>query len=90
LVQKALREVSKSAKEDGWNYSEVSENDLSPFRPLGGENVAKIDSLLTQNCRHIANAHMLPQVYELLEELGLPRLLICTPAEFLGDSTNAK
>ena len=40
--------------------------------------------LLTQNCKHIANAHVLPRVYDLLEELGLPRLLICTPAEFLG------
>jgi hypothetical protein len=45
--------------------------------------------LLTQNCRHIANAHILPQVYDLLAELGLPRLLICTPAEFLGDQDNA-
>ena len=42
--------------------------------------------LLTQNCRHIANAHALPRIYALLEELGLPRLLICTPAEFLGDA----
>lgn len=40
--------------------------------------------LLTQNCKHIANAHVLPRVYDLLEELELPRLLICTPAEFLG------
>jgi predicted nucleic acid-binding protein len=41
--------------------------------------------LLTQNCRHIANAVELPRVYDLLAELGLPRILICTPAEFLGD-----
>lgn len=47
--------------------------------------VGGVEYLLTQNCRHIANAHVLPRVYELLEELGLPRLLICTPAEFLGD-----
>jgi hypothetical protein len=40
--------------------------------------------LLTQNCRHIANAHTLPRVYHLLEELGYPGLLIYTPAEFLG------
>lgn len=43
-----------------------------------------VDYLLTQNCKHIANAHVLPRVYDLLEELGLPRILICTPAEFLG------
>lgn len=42
--------------------------------------------LLTQNCRHIANAHTLPRIYALLEQLGLPRLLVCTPAEFLGDT----
>jgi len=48
-----------------------------------------VEYLVTQNCRHIANAHVLPRVYELLEEFGLPRLLICTPAEFLGDPNDA-
>lgn len=47
-----------------------------------------VDYLLTQNCKHIANAHVLPRVYNLLEELGLPRILICTPAEFLGGFTD--
>jgi hypothetical protein len=47
--------------------------------------VGGAEYLLTQNCRHIANARVLPRLYNLLEELGLPRLLICTPAEFLGD-----
>ena len=47
--------------------------------------VGGVEYMLTQNSRHIANAHVLPRVYDLLEELGLPRLLICTPAEFLGD-----
>ena len=51
--------------------------------------VAGVEYLLTQNCKHIANAIMLPRVYDLLEELGLPRLLICTPAEFLGDPSDA-
>ncbi|WP_295428776.1 type II toxin-antitoxin system VapC family toxin [uncultured Thiodictyon sp.] len=50
--------------------------------------VGGVEYLLTQNCRHIANAHILPRVYDLLEELGFPRLLICTPAEFLGDPNN--
>jgi len=49
---------------------------------------AGVDYLLTLNCRHIANARMLPRVYDLLEELELPRLLICTPAEFLGDASD--
>ena len=47
--------------------------------------VGRVEYLLTQNCRHIANATELPRVYDLLQDLGFPRLLICTPAEFLGD-----
>ncbi len=50
--------------------------------------VGGVHYLLTQNWKHIANAHVLPQVYDLLEELGLPRLLICTPAEFLGGTND--
>ncbi|WP_157818090.1 hypothetical protein [Candidatus Thiodictyon syntrophicum] len=50
--------------------------------------VGGVEYRLVQNCRHIANAHVLPRVYDLLEELGFPRLLICTPAEFLGDPNN--
>lgn len=46
--------------------------------------VGGVKYLLTQNCRHIANAHVLPRVYDLLAEFGFSRLLICTPAEFLG------
>ena len=46
---------------------------------------ASVDYLLTQNCRHIANAYVMPRVYAMLEELGVSRPLICTPAEFLED-----
>jgi len=45
---------------------------------------ARVQYLLTQNCRHIANAHILPRIYQALETLGFGGLLICTPAEFLG------
>ena len=55
---------------------------------VGAAAVAGIDYLLTQNCRHIANAHVLPRVYNLLEVLGVPRPLICTPAEFLQEPNN--
>ena len=41
--------------------------------------------LLTLNCKHIANAHELPRIYDILEREGLGQMLICTPAEFLGD-----
>jgi predicted nucleic acid-binding protein len=46
--------------------------------------LAGVQYLLTQNCKHIANAHVLPRVYRLLNDLGLPGLLIATPIEFLG------
>ena len=51
--------------------------------------VGRVQFLLTQNCRHIANAHTLPCVYSTLEELGFPKLLIYTPAEFLGELDDA-
>lgn len=50
---------------------------------LGG-----VKYLLTLNCKHIANAHELPRIYELLDREGLGQLLICTPAEFLGGDSN--
>jgi len=46
--------------------------------------LAGVQYLLTQNCKHIANAHELPRVYRLLDKLGLSGMLICTPIEFLG------
>lgn len=46
---------------------------------------ASVEYLLTQNCRHIANAHTLPRMYAILAELGYGGLLICTPVEFLGE-----
>lgn len=46
---------------------------------LGG-----VKYLLTLNCKHIANAHGLPRIYEMLDDEGLGQLLIFTPAEFLG------
>lgn len=46
--------------------------------------LAGVQYLVTQNCKHIANAHELPRHYRLLDELGLSGLLICMPMEFLG------
>jgi hypothetical protein len=50
--------------------------------------LAGVQYLLTHNCRHIANATVLPRVYRLLNDLGLSGLLICTPAEFLGEAND--
>jgi hypothetical protein len=46
---------------------------------------AGVEYLLTQNCRHIANARTLPGIYAILADRGYGGLLICTPAEFLGE-----
>jgi predicted nucleic acid-binding protein len=51
--------------------------------------LAGVQYLLTLNCRHIANATVLPGVYRLLGEFGLSGLLVCTPMEFLGGSSDA-
>ncbi|HUT91761.1 MAG TPA: hypothetical protein VMY37_19840 [Thermoguttaceae bacterium] len=51
--------------------------------------LAGVQYLLTLNCRHIANASVLPGVYRLLGDLGLSGLLVCTPMEFLGGSSDA-
>ena len=50
--------------------------------------LAGVQYLLTLNCRHIANAHVLPRVYRLLDDLGLPGMLIATPIEFLGGNAD--
>jgi hypothetical protein len=49
---------------------------------------AGVEYLLTQNCRHIANAHILARVYEIPEARGVGGLLIFTPLEFLGGRYN--
>ncbi len=45
----------------------------------------RIQYLLTWNCKHIANAKILPRIYEVLTALGIPLPIICTPEELLGD-----
>ena len=44
--------------------------------------VHTIDYLLTWNCKHIANADLLPKVYRLLADMGYWPPLIVTPEEF--------
>lgn len=44
--------------------------------------IAGVDYLLTWNCKHIANANLLPALYETLRAEGLRPPLIITPEEF--------
>lgn len=45
----------------------------------------RVDYLLTWNCKHIANARILPQIQEALSELKCYIPIICTPEEMVDD-----
>ena len=48
----------------------------------------RVEYLLTWNCAHLANARNLPRVYRVLDDLGLPRPIICTPEEMVPDEAD--
>jgi len=43
----------------------------------------RVDYLLTWNCRHIANAKILPRIHAVLNDLSIPIPIICTPEEMV-------
>lgn len=45
----------------------------------------EIDYLLTWNCRHIANARILPRIHQVLADLNCFIPIICTPEEMVDD-----
>lgn len=45
----------------------------------------EVDYLLTWNCKHIANARLLPKLRDLLTDLGYRVPTICTPEEMVGE-----
>ena len=47
----------------------------------------RIQYLMTWNCKHIANAKILPRIHQVLSDTGLPIPIICTPEELLGDDS---
>lgn len=46
--------------------------------------VYQIDFLVTWNCRHIANAILIPRIAAILKARGFEIPLICTPPQLLG------
>jgi hypothetical protein len=73
----------------------ISRTILPPKSQLDALHIAavahhRIQYLLTWNCKHIANAKILPRIYELLNELEIPIPIICTPEELLGDDTETE
>src|ERR1700730_6899020 len=47
----------------------------------------RIQYLLTWNCKHIANARILPRIHDVLTELACPIPIICTPEEMVDDDS---
>lgn len=45
----------------------------------------RIQFLLTWNCKHIANARILPRIHRVLTDLQIPIPIICTPEEMVDD-----
>jgi predicted nucleic acid-binding protein len=45
----------------------------------------RIEYLLTWNCKHIANARILPRIHAVLFDLGIQIPIICTPEEMVDD-----
>lgn len=50
----------------------------------------EVEYLLTWNCKHIANAQVLPRIRDLLLELGYPVPIICTPEEMVGEDEDER
>jgi len=48
--------------------------------------VSGMNYLLTWNCTHIANAEILPKVYEVCRNVGYEPPFVCTPLELPGVS----
>ena len=47
----------------------------------------RIQYLLTWNCKHIANAKILPRIHDVLTNFGIPIPIICTPEEMVDDAS---
>lgn len=45
----------------------------------------RVQYLLTWNCRHIANARILPRIHAVFNDLGVPIPIICTPEELIAN-----
>jgi len=51
--------------------------------------IIRYNTYLMWNCKHIANAKILPHIHDLLAKLGIPIPIIYTPEELLSDDTES-
>jgi len=49
--------------------------------------IHRADILLTWNCRHLANPHLLPKMREFMTRHGLTLPEVCTPMELIGEQS---
>lgn len=74
-----------------WIASELEKRALVPPNAaadafhIAYASVHTIDYLLTWNCRHIANAELLPAIEIFLANNGFPVPIVCTPEELMGN-----
>jgi hypothetical protein len=81
LVEDAARELARSL---------LAEKILPPAAASDAIHVAVsslngVNFLLTWNCRHLANPHLLGRLREFMARHGLSLPEICTPVELVGD-----
>lgn len=55
---------------------------------IGVAAIHGMDYLLTWNCSHMANANLLPLVYDVCRSRGYEPPLICTPQELIAELPN--
>ena len=53
---------------------------------LAAATLSGADYLLTWNCRHLANAHVVKRLHKEAERRGWELPTVCTPLEMMGDS----
>ena len=57
---------------------------------LAFSSVHNIDYLVTWNCAHLANVHVIKKVRRINTEFDMPIPIICTPEEFEGGNDNVE
>lgn len=85
LTMLALTPAAHALKRDLVRLSAIPEKAEADALHIATAAVHGIEYLLTWNCRHIANAVILPSVYEVCRAAGYEPPFVCTPQELMGE-----
>lgn len=58
-----------------------------PLLPNAPQITKMANEIMTWNCKHIANAKILPRIHQVLTDAGAPIPVICTPEELLRNDS---